>query len=217
MYESLPTSIRDGLTAAIVSDSLDACGVCHQVMRPDVVGVQPGLRAVGRAATVAFIPDERDSADPYRAAIDAIDGLRPGQLVVIATGGDDRTAYWGELFSAAATGRGAVGTVTDGPTRDTRAVRGLGYPLFGVGTRPVDYRARMAIGTVGATVDCGGVRVDPDDLVVADDDGVVVVPRAVEDEVLRRAADRITAESNVLAELLDGARLGEVWARWKVL
>ena len=215
--EALSPQVAASLTAAIVSDSLDACGLRHQVMARDVVPVRPGLRAFGRAATVSFVPDDRDSEDPYAAAIAALDALTDGAVVVIATGGDDRTAYWGELFSAAATGRGAVGTVTDGPTRDTDKVAALGYPLFGLGTRPLDYRARMAVASVGEPVSCGGVEVAPGDIVLADEDGVVVIPRAHEAEVLARAVARASAEGSVLTELLAGARLREVWDRWRVL
>jgi regulator of RNase E activity RraA len=217
VLESLDPSVVARLTSAMVSDSLDAVGVRGQVMTADVVPVAPGLRAIGRATTIAFAPDDSDSQDPYAAAIDALDTLQPGSFVVIATGSDQRTAYWGELFSAAATGRGAVGTVTDGPTRDTAKVRGLGYPLFGNGTRPLDYRARMSITSREATVRCGGVVVSPGDLVIADDDGVVVVPQQVEGAVLERAVARATAESGVLADLLAGARLREVWTTWGVL
>ena len=146
-----------------------------------------------------------------------IDGLRPGSIAVIATGPDDRTAYWGELFSAAAIGRGTVGTVCDGPVRDTPRVRALGYPVFAAGTRPVDFRARMRIVAVAQPVRCAGVVVAEGDLVVADADGIVVVPAAVEGQVLERAVARATAEGSVLAELLAGASLREVWDRWHVL
>lgn len=216
-FESLEPAAVAALNSAILSDSLDAVGVRGQVMIADVVPVQPGLRAIGRASTICFEPDDSDGPDPYADAIEAIDTLTPGSLVVIATGADPRTAYWGELFSAAATGRGAVGTVTDGPTRDTAKVRGLGYPLFGNGTRPLDYRARMAITRRDTDVVCGGVRVAPGDLVLADDDGVVVVPRSVEGAVLERGVARALAESSVLSELLGGARLQDVWNRWGVL
>ncbi len=70
---------------------------------------------------------------------------------------------------------------------------------------------------MGEPVECGGVPVAPDDLVLADEDGVVVVPQALEAEVLRRAIERATAERSVLEELLGGASLREVWERWHVL
>ena len=215
--EDVSEEIAVRLTAAMLSDSLDAAGVRGQVMHARIGPVTSGSRAVGRARTVRFEPHDQDADDPYGAAMEFIDSLGPGTVAVIATGEDERTAYWGELFSASAKGHGAVGTVCDGPVRDVSKVRQVGYDLFAPSFRPLDYRARMHVVSMAQPVDCGGVPVAPDDLVFADEDGVVVVPRAAEAEVLARAIDRATAESNVLEELLGGASLREVWERWHVL
>ena len=216
-FEDVPQGVTVLLTAAMVSDSLDASGVRGQVMDARISPVSSGSRVLGRARTVGFAPSDLDSDDPYGAAMAFIDTLVPGTVAVVATGGDERTAYWGELFSASAKGHGAVGTVCDGPVRDVAKVRAVGYDLFAPSFRPLDFRARMAVVSMGETVDCGGVAVAPDDLVLADEDGVVVVPRAAEAEVLQRAIERATAESNVLKELLGGASLRQVWERWHVL
>ena len=216
-FEDVPQGVTVLLTAAMVSDSLDASGVRGQVMDARIGPVSSGSRALGRARTVGFAPSDVDSDDPYGAAMAFIDTLVPGTVAVVATGGDERTAYWGELFSASAKGHGAMGTVCDGPVRDVAKVRAVGYDLFAPSFRPLDFRARMAVVSMGETVDCGGVAVAPDDLVLADEDGVVVVPRAAEAEVLQRAIERATAESNVLKELLGGASLRQVWERWHVL
>lgn len=205
------------LTTPIVSDALDVTGLRHQVLDRGLAPLEPGARAIGRAHTVQFAPTESDTPDPYADAMSFIDGLTSGSIAVIATGADDRTAYWGELFSAAAIGRGAVGTICDGPVRDTPKVRALGYPVFAIGTRPIDFRARMRIVAASQPVRCGGVVVAEGDLVVADADGIVVVPAAVERQVLERAVARATAERSVLSELLAGARLREVWERWGIL
>lgn len=89
--------------------------------------------------------------------------------------------------------------------------------MFAAGTRPIDFRARMEIGVTDEPVVCGGVRVHPGDLVLADDDGIVVVPRDVEDEATRGANQRATRETTVLEELLAGATLDAVWKRHGVL
>jgi len=155
--------------------------------------------------------------DPYGAAIDFISGLRAGELVVIATSDSNASAFWGELFSAGAIGAGAVGTVTDGNLRDTPKIAALGYPAFSRSRRPIDYRRRMAITGVRQTVEIGGVQIADGDLVLADDDGVVVVPRAREAEVLDAARRRAAQESVVLAELLAGETLRSVWDRHRIL
>lgn len=206
------------LTAAIVSDSLDAAGLRHQVLEHRLAPVTPGMRAIGRATTMRFAPSLVDDPDdPYRDAIDAIDGVGAGQFVVIATDSSNDSAFWGELFSAAALGSGAVGVVTDGNLRDTDRIAGLGFPAFSRSRRPIDYRARMRIVDTGQSVELGGVLIAPGDLVVADDDGVVIVPRAHEAEVLQLARTRAARESTVLAELLAGDSLRAVWDRHRVL
>lgn len=208
-----------GLTAARVSDTLDEIGHRHQVMDPIVRPLQRGPVVIGRAVTVRFVPatGEADPDDPYGDAIDLIDGLLPGDFVVIATNGDDRSAYWGQLFSAAARGHGAVGVVCDGYVRDTPDIAELGFPVFAQGNRPIDFRNRMQIESVGSTVRCAGVETNAGDLVVADDDGVVIVPHLLAGEVAERASRRTGSEATVLNELLDGASLREVWFRHRVL
>jgi len=217
VFEDLPPGLGALLTTAIVSDSCDSVGARNQAMAAGIVSIRSGARVVGRARTIQFAPSEIDPTDPYGAAMAFIDSLGPGTVGVIATGPDLRTAYWGELFSASAKGHGALGAVCDGPVRDVAKIRAVGFDVFASAARPVDFRARMRVVAAGEPVRCGGVVVAQHDLVVADDDGVVVVPHDIEAEVLRRAVDRATAERSVLEELLGGASLREVWERWHVL
>ena len=206
------------LTTAILSDSCDAAGLRHQVLQQRLAPIVPGSRAMGRARTVRFAPSLADeSADPYRDAIDVIDGIRAGQMVVISTDESNDSAFWGELFSAAALGAGASGVITDGNLRDTDRIAALGFPAFSRSRRPIDFRGRMRIVDVDVPVVLGGVEIHAGDLVTADDDGAVVVPRAREDDVLGLARQRAAQESTVLAELLNGASLRAVWDRHRVL
>lgn len=206
------------LTTAILSDSCDAAGLRHQVLQQRLAPIVPGSRAMGRARTVRFAPSLADeSADPYRDAIDVIDGIRAGQMVVISTDESNDSAFWGELFSAAALGAGASGVITDGNLRDTDRIAALGFPAFSRSRRPIDFRGRMRVVDVDMPVVLGGVEIRAGDLVTADDDGAVVVPRAREDEVLGLARQRAAQESTVLAELLNGASLRAVWDRHRVL
>jgi 4-hydroxy-4-methyl-2-oxoglutarate aldolase len=206
------------LTTAILSDSLDAAGLRHQVLQRRLEPLVPGSRAFGRAVTVQFAPSlDADPDDPYRDAIDFIDSIGAGQIVVIATDDSNESAFWGELFSAAAVGAGAVGVVTDGNLRDTDKIAGLGFLAFSRSRRPIDYRGRMRVIDSGAAVTVAGVVIHPGDLVMADDDGVVVVPRSREAQVLALARERASRESTVLQELLAGDSLRSVWDRHRVL
>lgn len=93
--------------SAMISDSLDVIGVRNNAMSVHVKALRPNMRAVGLAATVHFVSDSQyDQKDPYGDGIDFLDTLKPGEVAVVATGGDALSAFWGELFSAAAKGRG---------------------------------------------------------------------------------------------------------------
>ncbi len=211
-------SFVEQVTAAMVSDSLDATGRRSQVLPASIRPLVPGSRIVGRVRTVQFaLAGDVDPARPYDDAIDFIDSLGPGDVAVVATGASTVTAFWGELFSAAAIGRGAVGVVTDGYLRDSEKVAALRFPVFGAGHRPIDFRGRMRIVAVGGRVVIGDVAISDGDLLVADLDGVVIVPQEVEERVVELADARARAESTVLAELLAGDGLRTVWERHGVL
>lgn len=215
-FAALPGDER--ITGAILSDSLDAAGLRNQVLERRLAPLVAGSRAFGRAWTISFEPTDDDSpVDPYGAAIDYISDIRAGEIAVIGTNASNRSAFWGELFSAAALGAGAVGVVTDGNLRDTDKIAGLGFPAFSISRRPLDYRARMRVASTGETVRLEGVAIASGDLVLADDDGVVVVPRQIEDRVLELARARVAAETTVLSELLAGETLRTVWDRHGVL
>lgn len=203
---------------AMVSDSLDVVGVRNNVMNSSIRALRPDMRAVGLAGTIKFeASSDFDERDPYGAAIDFLDTLKVGQLAVVATGASDDSAFWGELFSAAAKGRGATGMVCDGPLRDTEAVVGLGFNVFGASMRPIDYKGRMRVASVGTIVICGGVEVHPGDAVIADADGVVVVPKIHIDRVFELANARAQSEKSVLKDLLAGKSVREVWDAYGVL
>jgi 4-hydroxy-4-methyl-2-oxoglutarate aldolase len=216
-------ALSDAVTAAQLSDSLDAIGVRDQVLDGSIRPLVPGYRIAGPARTIAFEPVTEATEvayaepNPYDEFIAFMDGVQPGDVIVVATGGDGRTAYWGELFSAAAIGRGAAGVICDSYTRDRAKVAALGFPLFSTGTRPIDFRARMRVAAIQAPVMLGGVRVGPDDLLLAEDDGIVAVPARVIGQATELANTRAATESTVLQELLAGHTIGDVWRRHGVL
>lgn len=202
----------------MVSDSLDVFGIRNNVMDAFVRPLLEGMRAVGLAATIEFTPAEDfDQRDPYGAAIDFLDTLVEGEIAVVATGPSSRSAFWGELFSAAAMGRGATGVVCDGPLRDIEAVKALGFTSFGVASRPIDYKGRMRVSSTRESVVCAGVEVNPGDAVVADSDGVVIVPKLHIEAVFAAANARAQSERTVLKELLAGKSVRQVWNQYGVL
>ena len=215
-FGSEPTD--QGITAAMMSDACDRAGLRHQVLDASLSPLVPGSRLAGFARTCTFVPNPNpDPENPYDDAIDFIDGCTPNDVVCIATDNSDASAFWGELFSAAATGQGAVGLVTDGNVRDVEKIRAVNFPVFARSKRPIDFRGRMKLDRAHEPVSIGGVTITPGDLVVADEDGVVVVPREHIDEVVEYARERARGESTVLEELLAGATLRDVWTRHGIL
>jgi regulator of RNase E activity RraA len=219
-----PFVLRSGLEvdlrvrSALVSDSLDLIGIRTNVMSHAVAPLLSSMKIMGYASTIEFIEGKDfDTHDPYGPAIDFLDSLQPGDVAIVATGHSTQSAFWGELFSTAAKGRGANGVVTDGPLRDTQEILPVGFSAFGIGTLPFDYKGRMKVSSVHSRVNCGGVEVNQGDLIVADNDGVAVVPATKIDEVITLANERARRESTVLKELLEGKSVRSVWDKHRVL
>ena len=207
------------LYVAVISDVLDRLGFRQQVMTTNIRPIDPlsPSVAVGRAHTLRFAPAFEVVAEPYTVQIAAIDALQPGDIGVLATGGYTEASYWGELFSTAAIGRGAHGMVMEGCHRDTRKMLDLDLPVFSTGARPFDISGRAMAVDYGRPVVCGGVKVEPGDIVFAEIDGIVVIPAAVADEVVRGAFEKVATEDRAREDLLEGALLSEVWAKYRVL
>ena len=211
--------IRQSLYSAVLSDVLDELGFREQAMAPSIRPLDEALMLVGFARTGLYrevfrvVPDE----NPYELEIALIDDLKPDEVAVFGCCGSCRIAPWGELLSTASRARGAAGCVTDGFVRDIRAIRTLGFPVFHGGIAPLDSKGRGKVAEIDTPIRCGGVAVSTGDLVVGDADGVVVVPQAVEDEALRRAFQKVTGENNTRDELAAGAKLADVFAKYRVL
>jgi regulator of RNase E activity RraA len=207
------------LFTAVLSDVLDAAGHRSQAMRPGVRPLDETLVMVGRARTGLYMDvyQVAPGENPYALEIALVDDLKPAEVIVLAAGTSGRIAPWGELLSTASRARGAAGCVTDGLVRDVRAIRALGFPVFAGGIGPLDTRGRGKVMAIDVPVECGGVRVEPGDLVFGDADGVVVVPRAIEDDILRAAFAKVEGEDRTREALARGEKLADVFARHGIL
>ncbi|MDQ4135149.1 MAG: RraA family protein [Pseudomonadota bacterium] len=211
--------IRDTLYVAVLSDVLDGAGYRNQALPPRIRPLDESLVMAGFARTGLYrdVYHVAPGENPYELEIALIDDLKPGEVPVLACGTSGRIAPWGELLSTAARARGAAGCLTDGLVRDVKAIRRMGFPVFHGGIGPLDSKGRGKVVEIDGPVECAGVRVEPGDLVVGDADGVIVVPRAVEDEVLARAFAKVAGEDQTRAELERGDTLAEVFARHGIL
>lgn len=203
-------------SSAVFSDICDALGLRNQTASPGIVPLGRPCTLVGWARTALSVPVEAPPARHYGGEIDFIDGLRAGDVAVVDCSGRPAAA-WGELFSTAAKGRGARGAVIDGLVRDRRKIGELGFPVFGRGVRPTDSLGRVSLQEVDVPVTLGGVTVHPGDLVVADEDGVTVVPRDRAAETIDLALAKAATENKARDLLLGGGKLADVWERFRVL
>ena len=208
---------EDNLYTAVVSDSLDQLGIRHQAMREYLRPVHPKCKFAGWARTIACSDIYHIPQDPYAIEIEAVDSLLPGEAAVVGTQNSQRNAPWGELLSTAAKTRGARGAVIDGLVRDTRKIAELGFPVFASGIKPVDSMGRGIVTAYNIPVEAGGVIVHPGDFVFADEDGIVVIPKDRVTEVIALAADKVRREDGSRAELMKGAYLRDVFAKFGVL
>ena len=211
--------IRDTLYVAVLSDVLDGAGYRNQALPPRIRPLDESLVMAGFARTGLYrdVYHVAPGENPYELEIALIDDLKPGEVPVLACGTSGRIAPWGELLSTAARARGAAGCLTDGLVRDIKQIRRMGFPVFHGGIGPLDSKGRGKVGEIDGPGEWAGVRVEPGDLVVGDADGVIVVPRAVEDEVLARAFAKVEGEDQTRAELERGDTLAEVFARHGIL
>lgn len=201
---------------AVFSDVCDRLGLRHQTAAPGLDPLTDRGTLIGWARTALSRPVEAAPARPYGTEIDFIDSLRRDDVAVVACT-EAPVAAWGELFSTAAKGRGARGAVIDGYVRDRSKIVDLGFPLLARGCRPTDSLGRVAIAEADITVEIGGVPVRSGDLMVADADGVVIVPRESAAEAIRLAVEKATTENKARELLLGGGLLAEVWERFRVL
>ena len=185
-----------GTPTGFVVDALGGSGALEHRIKPAIAGQSAFC---GVALTC-----DNGPADNL-ALCAALESVRPGDVLVAATGGWTGCAVTGDLVLGMARNGGAVGFVTDGCVRDLPGIAAVGLPAFCAGVTP-NSPARNGPGSVGAPVVVGGVRVASGDVVVADPDGVVVVPRERLDEVLARLPAIRSAEADMDRRVREGLR-----------
>jgi regulator of RNase E activity RraA len=211
--------IREHLYVPVICDVLDSLGhpkqAMHQRLRP-LDG--ENCTFVGRARTMQWIATtEVDVKDPYGLEIDAVDSLRAGDLVVHSTDLTGTVAPWGELMSTICHQTRVAGCVCDALVRDCRKIMAMRFPVFAAGIRPLDSKGRGRVTAYDVPIQCGDVTVHPGELIMADFDGIVVIPREVEEKTIQLATEKVTAENSTRRELLKGRSLRDVFNEFGVL
>lgn len=204
------------LYTPVVGDILDTLGLVHQFLPQPIQPMVTSMKLVGRAMPVLMIDVYGEQAQPFGKLTEALDQLQPGDIY-LASGGEMRCAYWGEILTATARTRGANGAVVNGYHRDTPMVLEQDWPVFSRGRFAQDSGVRTKVVDYRCPIEVGPVTVQPGDLVFGDLDGVLVIPRAHEAEVVERALEKARGEKLVRKEIEGGMSSTDAFAKYGIL
>jgi regulator of RNase E activity RraA len=212
--------IKEHLYVAAVCDILDELGYRNQAMHQRLRPLLPDMKNcgfIGRARTLRWMETDHLAENPYGLEIEFMDSLGAGDVVIHSTDHSGANAPWGELMSTIAKRNGVAGCVCDSQIRDCLNIVEIGFPVYYTGIRPLDSKGRAIVIAYDVPVRCGDVLVHHGDLIYADFDGIVVVPKAVEQQVFEAAQDKVNRENLSRKELLEGKSLQEVYDKYKSL
>ncbi|MCA1809545.1 MAG: RraA family protein [Lentisphaerae bacterium] len=204
---------------------MDTLGYTRQFLPPAIQPLRADMVVCGRAMTVLEADDDGGEGpnragalfnQPFGLMLRALDDLGENE-VYICSGASPCYALWGELMSMAARNRGAAGAVVNGYSRDTRGILEMGFPTFSMGRYGQDQRPRGKVVDFRCRIRFGEVVVKPGDLVFGDLDGVCVVPREIEQEVLPKALEKAEGERRVFKAIQGGLGAQAAWDKFGIL
>lgn len=200
------------LSTTNVSDALDKLN-----LRGAVIGILPMYpcpKLVGFAVTVKVTAAGLTPSKGHL-GIDAIEAAKQGDVIVIDNGGRKDVSCWGEILSIGAKQKGIAGVVIDGAFRDLDAIKAIGFPVYAKGVVPVTARGRIMQEAFNVMIRCGEVQVRPGDLIIADDNGVVIVPQEKLEDVLNVATELYERECKIIDEIKRGMSIAEVDKKYR--
>lgn len=213
--------ITTELYTAVIGDICDELGLRRQFLSPDIRPLKnaaiSGLMT-GRAMTVLEVNvfSELESLGPFGKMLEAIDDLKGGEIYICA-GANSNYATIGEIMAAALMVNGARGAVTDSRIRDQRGILEVGIPVYSLGGYAQDQRGRGVVLDYRVPIEINGVNIHDQDLIVGDDDGVIVVPKEHEPEVIEKALAKARGEKTVKQAILGGMSATEAFSRYGIM
>jgi len=203
--------------SAVLMDVMDIMNVRVQCMDPSVKPLLPNMKTWGEAVTM-YLETVTDVPErPFQMEMEVLDDIKEGQVIVAQCNAAELSAFWGGLLTSGAVGRKAAGTIADGGARDYNEIVSLNYPTFCTGLTPYDSQGRMDGKERDIPIVCGGIRVNPGDLIYGDVDGVTVVPQDIADEVIAKAWEKVQGENTVREELRAGASVVKTFEKYGIL
>jgi regulator of RNase E activity RraA len=208
--------IQSALYTPVVGDILDQCGRFFQFLPAAIQPIENSMKLAGRAMPVLQMDVFGHQEKPFGLMTRALDDLRSRE-VYVSTGGTMRCANWGELLTATARTRGAVGAVVNGFHRDTPKILEQNWPVFSRGAWAQDSAPRMKVVDFRCRIEIEGTVIEPGDLIIGDRDGVVVVPREIEEEVITKALEKARGEKVVRKEIENGMSSTVAFEKYGIL
>lgn len=195
--------INKELYTPVVGDIMDGMGYCHQFLPQAVRPLENNMKLIGFAMPVLMADVYGAQDKPFGFLTEALDQLEKNEIY-LASGGEMRCAYWGELLTATAKKRKARGAVINGFHRDTPQVLTQNFPVFSRGCYAQDSSVRTKVIDYRCPIEVGEVKVIPGDLVFGDVDGVLIVPKDIIEEVIEKSLEKARGEKVVRAAIENG-------------
>jgi regulator of RNase E activity RraA len=172
----------------------------------------PDVTLIGRSKTSLWADMAHPDPQPYKLELAAVDSCRPDDILVCAASGSNRSGIWGELLTTASRNTGCVGVIVDGAVRDVAKMKTMQFPVFARGMNPYDSRDRQRVIDIDIPIELDGLRIQP-----ADIDGIIIVPQAVEEQVVRAAWKKAHAENEVRDAIRNGMSATKAFETFGVL
>ncbi len=213
------------LFVALVGDVLDKLGYLHQFLTPKIKPLDSESVVIGRAMPVleadvfGEVVEESNNPimkKPFGIMFEALDSLKKNEIY-ICTGASPTYALWGGLMSTRALKLGAAGAVVHGYSRDTKEVLNLNFPTFSFGGYAQDQGPRGKVVDYHVLIEIEGIKVNPGDIVYGDRDGVVIVPKEVEQEAFIGAIEKARGEQLVKKALEQGMSTVDAFKKFGIM
>ena len=188
-----------------IYDVLRSLGLSNQVLPSDIRALQIKQSLVGQVFPVSGHCDVNADEHSTLLAWTGLLSTAPSGSVIICQPNDSTLAHFGELSAEAMHGRGIRGYIVDGGARDTQFIESLGFPVFCRYRTPKDIVGRWMVETIGEDITIGEVRIQKGDFVVADCDGIVIIPSAVAEQTIHDAVELMGTESLVRKAIRQGS------------